>query len=307
MVPRLQPGSTIGVIAPSGVFNPQRLQHGLDRLRQVGDFTFRFAKNLGERTPLIPGNLSQNYEFSGSDPDRIDSLHTMFADEEIEAIFCVRGGHGVLRILDQLDYDLIRSHPKILMGFSDITALLLAIHQQCDFTTFHGPMIQHDWGRATSEVSTITRESFQKLLVEGTAYHMEISGHLFRADRISGQLIGGNLAMLTSLLGTPFFPDVRGKILFLEDVNEHIYKLDRMLHHLRLANQLNHLHGIIWGQTPLAPTDHAFLRMIADRFRLPVAGFLPFGHAHDNVILPLGGVIDLQKHHNQTLIVRIAL
>lgn len=292
----LNVGDTIGIIAPSGVFKSERLMQGLKNLQQIGNFQFRYGLSLHDRVPLIPETEQDlaNYDFAGSDGNRVESIMEMFLDEQVKAIFCVRGGHGALRILDWLDYDIIKTHPKIFMGFSDITAYLVAIYQRCGFSTFHGPMIQHDFGRPENELSAPTIHSFQSILMSHKPFDVILVGAIFGGYEIRGKLIGGNLAILTSLLETPFSPDFSDAVLFIEDVNEPIYRIDRMLHQLRLTGKLKNIRGIIFGQTPFKSENIKFLEVIAQTLQVPVAGFLPFGHGFDNIVLPLGGEITIR-------------
>jgi muramoyltetrapeptide carboxypeptidase len=229
----------------------------------------------------------------------------MFNDTGVKGVFAVRGGYGSAHLLDRIDYSLIRKNPKIFLGYSDITALHLAIYKRAGVVTFHGPV-------AISSYTQYTQTSFRKALFEakpigrltnppeGNALRPEHTLRTIRGGRASGQLIGGNLSLITSLMGTEFEVDSRGKIFFIEDVEEQPYSIDRMLTQLRLTGKLEGAAGIIFGEcADCKPRDFQpsfaspySLGEVVDNLlgdlKIPVLYGLTIGHTADQLTLPLG-------------------
>lgn len=242
--PRLRPGDTVGLVAPAGaVYDPMDLQVAEETMAALGLRVRRGAHALDRRGYL-----------GGTDAARAADLHAMFADPEVRAVVALRGGWGAARLLPLLDYDLIRRNPKVLIGYSDITSLLLAVYARTGLVTFHGPVGISTW-------NAFSVDYFRRLLFEGEAVRMANpadvgSGLVQTEDRVHtitpgiarGPLAGGNLTVLTALLGTPYLPAWDGHILFLEDTGEQIYRIDRMLTQLRLAGVLARLAGFVFGK-----------------------------------------------------------
>jgi len=242
--PRLRPGDTVGLIEPAG-FTEDRFDLAvvLETIRAMG------------LVPKPAPHVLKRYGYlAGTDRDRAADVNAMFADREVRAIFAVRGGWGCGRILPYLDYAAIGAAPKLLVGFSDITALHLALAARCGFPTIHGPNAANSWG-------ALSWDSFRGLAFAGEAptYRNPVasedrlvqrSGRIrtFRPGKASGRLIGGNLVTLTSLMGTPYLPDFNGAILFLEETGEAEYRIDRMLTQLALGGVLGKLAGVVFGQ-----------------------------------------------------------
>jgi muramoyltetrapeptide carboxypeptidase len=232
----------------------------------------------------------QDY-LAGNDEARLEDLHAMLQDQEIKAVFCARGGYGSLRLLGKIRYDLIRENPKIIVGYSDITALLTAIHVKTGLVTFHGPMVREladsDQGNWESLLRLISTNQPAKLdLSEGTAL---IKG------MARGPLMGGNLSLICHLLGTPFMPSLDGCILFVEEKDEPLYRLDRMLTHLALTGQLKKVSGLVAGQFEGCGDTPAINRLLTDMLwglDIPLATGLPIGHGSKNFALPLGMTAD---------------
>ena len=229
---KLRSGDAIGIVAPASPFDRQRFDQGI-----------RWLASAGYR-PLIPQGLFERKGYlAGSDAHRADLVNRFFADGSVAAIVCARGGYGSMRMLSFLDFDLIRKHPKIIVGFSDITALLNAISAQTRMVTFHGPNVT-----TLGDRDLVTRESFVRLLTgEGPIRLVVQKGVTIFGGRATGILIGGNLTTLCHLVGTPFEPDYRDCILLLEDRGEAPYRLDRMLAQMKLAGCFDHLAGIVLG------------------------------------------------------------
>lgn len=290
---RLRPGMTVGLVAPaSNVPEDQDLQTTMDLVRSLG-FTARAARNLFSRTQYL----------AGTDEQRADDLNAMFADPEVDAIFCVRGGYGSGRLLRYLDYDSIAANPKIIMGYSDITAILNAIYLRTGLVTFHGPI-------ASGNFSDYTYEQYRKVLVEpgATTVIGELPDFATRPGVVDwqnrlttivpgvaeGRLVGGNLSLVVTLLGTPYEPDFEGAILFLEDVSEPPYAVDRMLTHLWLAGKLEQVAGVVLGKftdADYSSNTFSMEQVMRDRLEplgIPTLRGTMIGHIEDKTVVPVG-------------------
>jgi len=281
--PRLQPNQTVGIIAPASPVNQSEISEGL-KLLESFPLKIKQGEHIFDR---------QDY-LAGSDNDRVSDLHQMFSDPDIQAIFCARGGYGSARFLNKIDFDLIRKNPKIIVAFSDLTALLLAIYNKSGLITIHGPTLSDlpknkNW------------EHLSRLI--GMLYKPRISfkqGKEINKGIARGTLLGGNLSTLCSLLATPFLPSFEGVILFLEEKGESPYKLDRMLTQLLLSGRLNHLAALIIGQIEDCGKMEIINSMLQERLgrlTIPVAAGLPVGHGNENISLPLGlpAVLDTER------------
>lgn len=284
--PLLKRGDTIGLAAPAGPIEEDVLRQGLQLLRDCGIKKVKYASDICRR---------DNY-LAGSDQRRLEELHQLWDDDEVKIIIAVRGGYGCARLLPQLDFDLIRQKPKILMGFSDLTILLNAIHQRTGVVTFHGPML--------STLVRDGREALESALNELTVHaqqRLKINGlEILRPGQAQGPLIGGNLACLTHLLATPYEPVWEGAILLLEEINESAYRIDRLLTQLSLAGRLDCLAGIILGDF-LDSDSHSIngLDLVWQRLldltpaTLPVWANFPTGHGRRNLLLPIGRSVSM--------------
>ncbi|MCS7090245.1 MAG: LD-carboxypeptidase [Verrucomicrobiota bacterium] len=297
--PRLEPGDTIALAAPAGpILDPVCLDRAVARLEQLG---YRV---------LVPARIHRRRGYlAGSDRERLSELHRLFRQRRIKAILCVRGGYGSARLLPQLDYQLVRAHPKIFVGYSDITALHCALQSQADLVTFHGPMAGPDLGH--SELPEFTLQNFLRAVtwVEPIGVIRSPEGscqiRTLYKGRAIGRLVGGNLSVLVSLLGTPFLPDFRGRILCLEEVGEPLYRVDRMLTQLDQTGLIHQVAGIAIGtcerceDTPSVhpgSTKATLEQVCRERLkslRKPVLFGLPFGHTAYNVTLPLHALAEL--------------
>jgi len=274
--PKLRPGDLIGVISPAGPVDEAGLKPDLDLLVSSG-FKVRPAAHLYDR---------QDY-LAGDDDARLSDLHAMFLNREINAIFCSRGGYGSLRLLDRVDYDLIREHPKIIVGYSDITALLMAIYKKTGLITFHGPMVRglsslHDDNRA---------HLFQLISSDQPVSFSPMTGKRIISGRAQGPLMGGNLSLICHLVGTSYLPSLDGCILFVEDRGEPAYRIDRMLTHLALSGQLKGIAGLIGGEFldcgEISLIDNLLNRLASD-LNIPLITGFPTGHGLKNLALPIG-------------------
>jgi len=299
--PRLEAGQTIGLVAPaSATGEPDQIRYAIEVIESLG-FRVKPGAHLFDRFGYL----------AGQDRDRAADLNGMFADDTVAAIFALRGGYGSMRILPYLDYELIRANPKIFLGYSDITALHQAFQVKTGLVTFHGPI-------ALAGFSPYSLAEFEKVLlrpqaglslaapppVEPIPGRPERTNRLIRfvPGRARGRLMGGNLTLLSHLLGTPYQPDFQDKILLLEDVGESVYRIDRMLTQLWLAGCLNRLAGIVFGKfTNCRPAGSWTSRfsleeVLAERSReigRPALGGLMIGHVDDQATLPFGCLVDL--------------
>jgi muramoyltetrapeptide carboxypeptidase len=242
--PRLRPGDTVGLIEPAG------FTHDAFDLGEVKATIA--AMGL---VPKVAPHVAARYGYlAGTDAERAADVNAMFADPAVRAIFAIRGGWGCARILPLLDYGLIRAHPKLLVGFSDITALHMALAARAGFATIHGPVAASSWGK-------VSWDSFRSIAFEGATPLYRApdvaedrlaprGGHIrtLRPGKATGRLLGGNLTVLSALVGTPYLPDFSGAILFIEDTNEAEYRIDRMLTQLSLAGILGRVAGVVFGQ-----------------------------------------------------------
>lgn len=261
-----------------------RYRNGLSRLRSVYDV----------RSAWAPGQ--QRGYLAAPDAVRLDALHDAIRDPDIQAIVCVRGGYGCLRLLSGLDWALARENPTLLVGYSDITALHLALYARAGWTGISGPVVT-EWATADDE----TIQAF-RTLAEGETPSLG-SGELTSlcSGEATGPLLGGNLSVLSRLVGTPYAPDWTGAILVLEDVGEAPYRIDRMLGHLQHAGVLEAVQGVVLGDfrtgereadRPSLPLDTVFADYLGDR-PYPVAAHLPYGHRLPRCSLPIGVPVHL--------------
>src|SRR6267378_1394319 len=291
----LQKGDTVGLIAPStAVTDPDRIVLFERTLDHFG-LRMRVAKNASKRMG----------DYATSIQDRLDDLHSMFRDSEVKAVIAIRGGYGSEHILDRIDYELIRKNPKVFIGYSDITAMHLAINKHAGLVTFHGPIL-------LSRFTDYTQQHFRKALFdthppgvvtspsEANALRPSHPLRAIRPGKASGRLTGGNLTLVSTTMGTPYEIDTKGKILFLEDVDEEPYRIDRMLTQLRLAGKFDGIAGLIFGEChDCRPRDYQpstaipyslgeVLDNILGGLKVPVLSGLTIGHTDDQLTLPMG-------------------
>jgi len=292
-VPALPAGGVIALIAPAG---PAELD--LNRATQ-------WMHAHGYQLRIFPGVWEKDGYLAGSDAVRLRDLHDAFADDSIDAIFCLRGGYGSPRLLDGIDFELLRSHPKPFVGYSDITALHLAITRYAGFVTFHGPMLNADLlgnKQPPTESSLLRMLSGRQLpvLEHPAAYPLTT----IAPGCASGHLLGGNLSMICATLGTAFELDDEDIILFIEDVNEPLYRVDRLLTHLRLAGKLDRLRGVLVGD--VAGVDVLALgRLLTQELGglgIPVLAGWRGGHCDPNLTLPMGAQVRLDADLQQLVL-----
>jgi muramoyltetrapeptide carboxypeptidase len=290
----LQPGDRVAIISPSTeTLEPERLQ--------IAEETCEY---FGLKPTRMPNCGKRQVNYAESVKNRVSDLHAAFSNPEFKAVFCIRGGYGAPQILDSLDYALIRRNPKVFLGYSDITALHLAIYKRSGLLTFHGPI-------PLSAFTGYTQENFKRALFSreplgelGNPKESNLlrPNHRLRTivgGKASGTLVGGNLSLIVALMGTPYELDTKGKILFLEDVGEQVYSLDRMLTNQRLAKKLQQSAGLIWGECADCPPDGKFnptstygysetIQNLLGDLGIPVLSGLTIGHTSDQLTLPMG-------------------
>jgi len=282
---RLKPGDTVGLTAPAGiVFNDDDYTKMVQVLSDFGLLT-TFGSNVRNRHGYL----------AGTDRERADNVNQMFVDPEIDGIMAVRGGWGCARILPYLNFKAIARNPKVYCGFSDNTTLHHAFMAYCGFTSFHGPNGNSDW-------SDLTKENFESVIMKGekSLYRSESKVITLRPGSEEGRLIGGNLTILTTTLGSPYQPDFSGAILFVEDIGERTYKIDRMLTHLKQSGALDKISGFIFGKCTdcLAGPDPTFsLQKVIEQhilpLNIPAVMNVDIGHEENNFTIPVGAVAEL--------------
>ncbi len=305
----LKQGDAVGLITPGTyVSDPDRLALVRRTVEYFG-LRPRFGRNVAKRAGYL----------GGTDEERLDDLHAMYRDPEVKAVFCIRGGVGSSRLLDRIDYGLIRKNPKIFLGYSDITSLHLAIHKRAGLVTFHGPVM-------ISPFTDYTQTWFRKALFDPAPLGVIANppesnalrpSHMLRAirpGRARGPLVGGNLTLMTQLMGTPFEIETRGRILFVEDVDEQPYNIDRMLTQLRLAGKFEGVAGVVWGECSdcvpreFRPSFESTFSTgeVADQIfgnlSVPVLSGLTIGHTNDQVTLPVGVAATLDATRGELVI-----
>jgi muramoyltetrapeptide carboxypeptidase len=279
------PGARVALIAPAG---PLR---GPDELAA----SVAHAESLGWEPLPARHVLQRDAYLAGTDAERAADLNAALQDDRIDGIWCVRGGYGAMRVLEDVDYDAMRRRPKALIGYSDITALHAAFATRSGVITYHGPT-------ARAELTDFARDSLQMAVIaQRDSCGVAPEARTLRGGRASGRVIGGNLALLAALAGTPYAPSYGGAILVIEDVGEPNYRIDRMLRQLALSGALSRLAGIAFGQftegsdprDEAARTLDAVLREAADIAGVPTIAGIPLGHVADQWTIPLGARAEL--------------
>lgn len=286
--PRLKVGDTVGLVAPAGIFEPKYIGILQEHLKQLGLKT-KQGKHILDRYGYL----------AGKDSDRAQDLNDMFADNSVAAIIPIRGGWGCSRILPLLNYPLIRSHPKILMGYSDITALLLAINARSRIMTVHGPV-------ATSTWTPFMLDYLKPILFDGQTVTLQNTNspegqvQTIAPGKARGKLVGGNLSVLSAMVGSPYLPSWYKSILFVEDINEDVYRVDRMLTQLKNAGILNQISGFIFGNCNNCNQGDepslTLMQVLQDHILplgIPAWYGAMIGHIRDKFILPLGMSVEI--------------
>ena len=279
--PAIKAGDKIGLVAPASSFNREAFLAGCERLRQMG-YEPVYSDNIFDR----------DLYFAGVTERRIKEFEETWKRDDIAALICVRGGYGSNYLLEKLDFDKLAAHPKILLGCSDITSLLTVIHDRTGLVTFHGPMVAKDIAGAALELS-----SWNNALQGANAWSIPAEGvTVLQPGRAQGRLCGGCLSMLAASLGTPYEIETDDTILFIEDVAEKPFRIDRMLMQLRLAGKFERVRGFIFGEMMdcLPPAGESYtlpqvIMRVLEEYDVPVAYGLRSGHVTGgNLTLPLG-------------------
>lgn len=288
----LKPGDTIAIISPSGARNNDVVLPRMKKFWEERGYTIK----VGESCTSKHGHLA------GTDEVRARDINRFFADDDVNAIFCTRGGYGAARLMNMLDYDVIRKHPKIFVGYSDITALHSSFNRYGQLITFHGPN-----GEITvdDENTPISMDSLMQALTATGGYEINnpegYPRETLQGGCAVGALTGGNLTLVAHSLGTPWAPDFAGKILFLEDVDEHTYRVDEMLINLKQAGAFEQCAGILLGEYTDCKVEYPAygqtLEQILDEVGFPkdkpILRGIRVGHCNPKLTLPLGAMCEM--------------
>lgn len=292
--PFLNPGDTVGLVSPASTMDaPDSLERADYWIRAMG-LVPKFGSNAGGQYGYL----------AGTDQQRAGDLDAMYRDPEVKAVFAVRGGWGGARILPLLDWDAIRANPKLLIGFSDVTALHLAFAQRAGYATIHGGNATSSWRPAQWESLWALAFAGSRAVLGGAAIEASTGrmGRTVRGGKARGRLLGGNLTIVSTLMGTGWLPDMDGAILFFEDVNEAEYRVDRMFAQLKLAGVLGKAAGVVFGQCSECATeapDYAgfTIDQVVDQYLAPlgVPAFTGanFGHIGNQLCLPSGAEVEI--------------
>ncbi|MGB5596644.1 MAG: LD-carboxypeptidase [Crocosphaera sp.] len=299
---KLKPGSGVGLVSPAGTtFITENINIVQDAVKALGLVPY-----------LAPHLLEQYGYLAGQDQERAADINQFFADPKIDMLLPIRGGWGCARILPYLDYNLIKNNPKIIVGFSDLTALLIAIYTKSGLVTFHGPNGFTSW--RTDQVNSFKKALFteNKIIFKNQRDGDDDNRLMQVKNRIQtitpgtakGKLIGGNLSVLSGIIGSPYVPDLTGYILFIEDVGENIYRIDRMITHLKIAGILDKLSGFIFGQcTNCLPNgDYGSLtleQVLNDHIKplgIPAWFGAQIGHIEPILTFPMGVEVEINSN-----------
>lgn len=294
---RLRPGDTIGLVAPASVtYESLQLQIALEALEA-----------MGLKAKVGPHVMDRYGYLAGEDEDRASDINAAFADPEIDAVFALRGGWGASRLLPFLDFDLIAKNPKIFLGYSDITSLLNAIYAKAGVVTFHGPNVMSRWNEFTyqgmREVLFDARASTYSNpeVIDDDLVARKYRIQTINAGKATGHLIGGNLTLMSALVGTSYFPNASGAILFLEDVGEAIYRVDRMMTQLKLSGVLGQVSGVVFGHfTDVTPNPGLgnfalmdILKQHCEPLGVPCYFGAMIGHVEQQSTVPVGAIAEM--------------
>ena len=286
---KLESGDVIGIVSPaSSPDKLEKIENGVKYLEKLG-YRVEIGKNVGK----VHGYLA------GSDDDRLSDLHEMFKNKNVKAIFSIRGGYGAGRLLDKIDFNLIKKNPKIFVGYSDITSLQLAILKKTGLISFAGPMLATDF---SGDVNEFAEENFWKVITSskkiGKLHNpRDEKFYAISSGRGEGPILGGNLAVLSSLMGTEYLPNFKNSILMLEDIGESPYRIDRLLNQFKLAKVLDTVNGIILGRfvdcyEKDKSKDTIKLNEVIEHYfsnlKIPVLYSFSHGHIKENITVPLG-------------------
>ena len=306
--PQLLDGSTIGVVSPaSRPSDEQKYKNGI-----------QYLKNLGYKVVESHHVLDSCGYLAGKDEDRVDDLNFMFRDSQIDAVFCSRGGYGVPRIIDEIDFDALQNNPKIFVGYSDITSLNLAILAKTGLISFSGPMVAVEMGAG---INQFTEQNFWKTLKTSNSMGVlknpsDLPIQVKKTGRTKGTLLGGCLSLINVVLGTPYCPDFNEAILFIEDIEEEPYRVDRYLAQLRMAGILDQISGLVLGQfvdcVPSDPeTPNLKIEQVFDDYfsglDIPIISNFAYGHVPVKNTLPVGLQVELDTEKGGLILTESAV
>lgn len=278
----LKKGATLGLIAPaSPIYETKDFTKMLTDLKAMG-FKLKLGKHVRDQRGYLAGN----------DADRAADLMNMFDDPEVDGIICIRGGWGCNRILPFIDFDVIKQNPKVFLGFSDITSLHMAFLKHCGLVTFHGPVGKSEWTEFT------TRSFTNTIMIGEQEEHFipekDDDGYTITGGSAQGNLLGGNLSVLVAMIGSNYLPSFKDSVLFLEDVGESVYRIDRMLTQLKLAGILDEIAGFVFGKCTdcSAGSNSLTLKQVFEDhikpLQIPAFYGAMISHEDDNITLPVG-------------------
>ncbi|GLR15421.1 S66 peptidase family protein [Portibacter lacus] len=300
--PRLNPGDLIGIISPAGVLTEEKIQTSIDKAISYG-FRVKEGKYLRKKFGYL----------AGKDEQRLEDFHSMYSDPEVKGIWCARGGYGCTRILDKIDFRLIKKNPKVLIGYSDITALLNAIYQRTGIVGFHGPL-------GASEDNTFSRTilrdltmNVEKRVTIEPFYPVDTSYDDVKSiipGQATGIAVGGNLSLIAAMVGTPYEIKFKDKIVFIEDVGEEPYRIDRMLTQVVESSDIARARGIVLGQFSGCNPDNperslSLMQVLEDRLKslnIPCVYGLNFGHVAHNFTIPIGANVNVDFRTGKILV-----
>lgn len=292
---KLQKGNIVAIIAPSSPVT-----------KEEAILCEKLIKDMGYNVKVGKSVYQSIHGYSaGAGEERAREINEMFSKEEVKAIFCIRGGHTSSHVMDKIDYEMIRENPKIFVGYSDVTNLNIALNQRCQLVTFHGPMVKSNM---LYDYDDFTKKSFEKAMNMKKEFLLENPpGEDFQVmipGDAQGIIVGGNLSLLTSMIGTPYEIDARGKILFIEEVEENVHHIDRMMYQLKYSGKLEDANGIIFGDFTDCnnPYDKNYtviemLRDILKDYKKPVMYNIQSGHCFPMATIPLGTKCIMDTNH----------
>jgi muramoyltetrapeptide carboxypeptidase len=289
----LKPNATIGIVSPSSWLNEPDLKTAVS-----------VFENKGYKLVLGKSVFLKEFTYAGTPQERADDINNMFANPDIDAIICARGGYGANRVLPLLDYDLIQENPKIFMGYSDITAFLISITQKTGLVTFHGPMLTtFKKGMVDYNFDLLENILFGN---ESVALHppSKLPMRILNSSKAEGPLWGGNMCLLINQLGTPDQLDTDGAILFIEDIDEYLYAFDRMLVHMKKAGMFENIKGLIIGELvdmkddddPFGKSTDEIVMDVCGDLDIPIISNFPCGHGIYQATLPISIPVQLDAN-----------
>jgi muramoyltetrapeptide carboxypeptidase len=295
---KLKKGDTIGIVAPANFTVREKVNYGCKELEKLG-FKVKLGKSCSAKW----------FSFSGNDDLRANDINEMFADKNIDAVLCARGGYGCIRILDKICFDIVKNNPKLFIGFSDITSLHIAINKFAGLATVHGPMLTSN---IADNFDSTTKQSFVNVITGKTEYLSNPPGEkiiMLKYGKAAGQIIGGTLSLVISSLGTDYEIDTKHKLFFLEELNEYTYRIDKMLNQLKMAGKFNDCCGVILGdfkncnkeKTEDFSLPDVFENIFVD-FEKPVIYNIKSGHCCPMISIPFGVECELNASEKKTYI-----